>query len=149
LIIRIAVFFTGSHYNVVLPNTGSDPASTSYLNFTQYDGVLTPQVIYNFYNSEQLQVFVGAGASLNFSGYNSYKYITKYTDGSFPDDVQDNSPSLSKFWISLPLQLGIAINHKIEINVSYIPSSSLTKDNIASANVTSYQAGINYFFGRK
>jgi hypothetical protein len=148
LIIRLEFSFTTNSYNLSGANPQSTPSSQTILNFKQYDPSFAPQIIFNAYNTPQLKVFAGVGAAFNFSAYNSYQSITRY-GGSIPDNVQDNSPAFSKFWISIPIKAGITINNNIEISVCYMPSSSLTSDNIASANVTSFQAGVSYLFGSK
>jgi hypothetical protein len=146
LLIRAEVSLTSNKYNITVYNTGSTQ-SVSHLNFKQFTPAIIPQIQYNFYSTKALQVFASAGAAVNFSFYNQYQYITTYSS-SFANYVQSNYPDLSKLWVSFPLRAGVVLNNKIEISVCYIPSSSLTSNNVAvSANTTAYQAGITYIFG--
>ncbi|MDF2432901.1 MAG: hypothetical protein JWP44_2532 [Mucilaginibacter sp.] len=144
LLIRVELSLTTSQYNFVTVNSGT-PQSTSSLNFKQTTSAIAPQILYNLYNAKQIKVFLGAGTALNFSSYNHYHYVTKYS-GSFPDNIKDNYPALSSLWIAFPLRAGITINNRIEVSFCYIPSSSITTDNTTSVNATFFQAGLNYLF---
>lgn len=147
LVLRAELSFTVNQFRLTTNNDFTVPQSTSILNIKQYNPSITPQVIYNIYNAEQLKVFIGAGASFNFSSYNRRQYITKY-GGSFPDDVRDSFSAFSKSWVSFPLKTGIEINRKLEINICYTPSALIAYDSPFSSNIKSYQAGINYLFGQ-
>lgn len=141
---RAELSATMNQYNYSF--SGSSPAiSTSTLNIKQLNAALSPQIIYNVYNTAKLKFFLDGGAGLNFSSYNNYALVTKYASG-FADNVQDKYPALSSFWISFILKAGVVLNEHVEINACYMPSSSLTKDNINSVNVTSFQVGVNYLF---
>jgi len=151
LILRVELSFTANQYKVSIADNDNTPSSTSTLDFKQYNPSITPQIIYNLYNKDELKIFVGAGASLNFSLYNHYAYITKYDNSSFQDVVQNNYPELNKFWIAVPLRTGMVLNKKLEINICYTPPASILNDNVSSllqGHITSYQAGVNYFFGK-
>ncbi len=148
LLIRIELSASLNQFKVTNTYDSGTVPSTSSINFTQYNSALTPQIIYNIYNKAKLKAFIGGGIALNFSAYNKYQYIINY--GSlFPEIVQNNYPVFSNFWVSFPIRAGVAINNKIEISICYVPSSSITTDNVApSANITSYRAGVNYLFGK-
>ena len=143
LVARADFSFTANQYKFSSRNNVSQ--STSTLNFKQYNNSITPQIIYNMFNKEDLKVFVGAGASFNLSSYNNDQYVTKY-DGSFPDYVPNSYPPPSRFWICFPVRAGIELNKKIEIHICYIPSSPISHSGLFSEDITSYQAGLNYFF---
>jgi len=147
LLFRAELSVAVNQYKISNADNSGTPPSTSSVNFTQYNSSITPQIIFNIYNKEQLKAFIGVGAAFNFSAYNQYRYITNY-GGSIPDYIQNNYPAFDKFWLSFPIKAGITLNNKIEINICYIPSASLTNDNIDSGNVTSYQLGVNYLFGK-
>ncbi|HEY4322452.1 MAG TPA: outer membrane beta-barrel protein [Mucilaginibacter sp.] len=148
ILLRAEFSFTINQYDISNTNNTTTPQSTNSLKFTQYNYAITPQIIYNVYNKERLKTFIGVGAGLNFSAYNQYQYITKY-EGSFPDVIQNNYPAFDKFRLSIPITAGITLNNKIEFSIGYIPSSSLQKDNgTFLSDVTVYQAGINYLFGK-
>ncbi|MDB5134287.1 MAG: hypothetical protein JWP37_890 [Mucilaginibacter sp.] len=145
LVLRAEFSFTANQYKFSNRNNSAIPQSTSILNFKQYNNSIMPQIIYNMFNKEDLKVFIGAGASFNLSLYNHNQYITKY-DGAFTDYVQNNSPS--PFYMSFPIRAGIELNKKIEINICYIPSSTILHSGVFSEAITSYQVGLNYLFGK-
>ena len=150
LIFRAELSFTANNYSISYQYNLNFVPLVSTLNFKQYNNSLTPQVIYNIYNKENLKIFVDAGISLNVSLYNHYQFITKYPGTSFPIKAKDNYPVLDKFWTSFPLKAGISLNKKIEINVCYVPLSYIINDNSGfSGDIISYQVGINYLFGSK
>jgi hypothetical protein len=146
LIIRCELSFTINQYNFSTASSGN-VQSIGTLNFKQFNSAFIPQVIYNLYNGAASKFFLSAGAAFTLSSYNNYAYITKYS-GSFPDNVQYHYPALSSFWISFPIKAGLALSN-LEFNICYIPSSSITEANANSVNITSFQAGINYWFGGK
>jgi hypothetical protein len=147
LIFRAELSVTASSFNISNTNNTRVPHSTSSLEFTQLNGAVTPQLIYNIYNKQELKVFIDAGAALNFAAYNQYQYVTKY-ENSLPEDVQSNYPAFDKFWVSFPIKAGITLNNKIEINVCYIPPSTIVDDTIFKGNISSFGAGVNYLFGK-
>jgi hypothetical protein len=147
ILFRAEFSFTDNPYKFSGINNLSTPQSTSTLNFTQYNSSITPQIIFNFYNKQAVKLFIDAGISFNFSTYSKYQYTTTYND-SFAPLVQNNYPEFHQFWASFPIKAGVAINGRIEISICYIPSSSLTTYSTFSGAVTSYQAGVNYLFGK-
>jgi hypothetical protein len=149
--LRVEAAFTYGQYSFSERNTGGVTFSTSSLNLKLYNPAIIPQCVYNIYNTEQLKVFVDAGIAINFPFYNHYQLITKYD--SFQTVTKDNYPQLSKNYYAFPLKAGIVVSKRLEMYVSYIPSSSLTATNPGTtnfqSNITSYQAGLNYFVGTK
>jgi len=148
LVIAFELSATVNQFNVVNTNNPGIVQSTTTLKFSQYNTALSPQINYNFYNTEQFKVFAGIGLALNFSFYNQYSYITSYNNGS-PSTEQKNYPSLQAFWLSFPLRAGVAINNKTVIYIKYFPAASITSDNVAmSGNVSGIAAGINFILGK-
>lgn len=146
LVLRAEYSFTINKFK--LSGTGNTtPQSNSTFSATQYNNAITPQLLFNLYNKENLKIFVGAGASLNLSLYNDYKYVTSY-EGSLPDATQKHYPELEQFWVSFPIRAGIEISRKIEMNICYTPASAISTYNTFSGSITSYQAGLNYLFGK-
>ena len=148
LLVRLELGLTANKYDISVSDMNSVPQANSKLNFTQYIPSFTPQIIYNFYNKESLNVFIGVGASLTFAIYNQYQYVTTY-QGNFAESSQKNYPPFNKFWVAIPVKAGVAINKRIEINVSYSPSVSVLNDSSFGGNIVAYQAGFNYLFGGK
>jgi hypothetical protein len=146
IVLRADYSFTASKYNVSSQTYSSLGPVTNTVHFSQYSSAITPQIIFNIYNAENLKVFVGAGVSLNLSTYSNHQYVQTYS--TFTPFVMNNFPDFSQFWVSFPIKAGIVVNKKMEINVCYIPPSVISNYSTFSGFVSSYQAGVNYFFGK-
>lgn len=149
LVLAIELNGSMNSFNITNSNNPGIVQSTTYLNFKQINAAIIPQITYNFYNSNALKLFLCVGAALNFSFYNQYQFITKYAN-SQPNYIQNNYPEFQNFWLYFPVKAGIVINKRAEIYLKYIPSSSITTDNVSiSANISAYQVGFNYLLGSK
>jgi hypothetical protein len=143
VLIRIEAAFADNKFNFSNNTPGNLTSSTS-LALKQFNATIIPQIIYNFYSTKQLKVFVDAGVALNISMYNNYNYIANYFDGT--TTVQNQFPQFNKGFASFPLKAGVFINDKVEIYGGYSFPSSIVSSSGFGANITSYQAGINYMF---
>ncbi|HTI61230.1 hypothetical protein [Mucilaginibacter sp.] len=125
--------------------------ATFILHVKQFNTSFTPQLIYNFYNTKQLKLFVDAGAAITFSVYNNYKLITKYDSDAFQPNIQDKYPDFDKLWITFPIKAGVAIGGRFELYASYVASSAISDGKYTrfSGDITSYSAGVNFYFGGK
>jgi len=74
-------------------------ASATNPQFTQTSISVNPQIVVNVYNTDRFKYYVDAGASLNFSSY--------------------NVSGLTPFWVAVPFQTGVVLNHRWELFVSY------------------------------
>jgi hypothetical protein len=148
LYIRFELGFTYNQFNF----SNDDPSSVASgahvtLNVNQFNAIFSPQIIYNFYNGANFKLFADVGGAVSFSSYNQYALVTTYA--SIDPNVQKGVPEFSKVWFTLPLKAGAAIGKNWEVYVSYAPKTKLVPDARYSGSVTSYGAGLNYFFGGK
>lgn len=105
-----------------------------------------PQFIYNFYNTDPLKIFFGAGFNLNFtkSGTPTYTVTNPhYTVSLTPK-------KFNGLWYTVPVKIGAVINHKIELFGSYSFPASVDEDSYSShtGKISSIQAGVNFLFGK-
>lgn len=84
------------------------------LNYNQFTISITPQILYNFYNKDNLKIYVGMGASLNLSSYDGEHFSATTT--AVPSDI-----GLSGFWVGIPLQTGVMVNKSWELSFTYAP----------------------------
>jgi len=105
--------------------------STNQLKYNQFTISLTPQILYNFYNTDKLKIYAGMGASLNLSAYSGKEFTGTTT--ADPKDV-----ALSGFWVGIPFQTGVAINKSWELSFTYAPYTKYTPG---------YNAWSNHSFG--
>lgn len=142
LLIRLDLSFTGARQEISKVDEGVGKTTHS---FNQYTGSFTPQVIYNFYNSDPLKFNAGAGLSLNLSQYsNNIKQFENYKN----HEVEDmKKMDLSGFWVAVPVRIGTVLNKKYEVYAQYnYPVSAITNYTNYSISVTSWQVGFNYSF---
>ena len=148
LFLRVEASFTGAQFKLTSKGDGNGLPTTGVLNFTQYSTSFSPQLIYNVYDQQAFKAFIGFGLSYNILSYNSYAFITKYSNGT-PDYVNDEYPKFKHSDLSMVIKAGIAISQKIDISINFMPPASITDFSTTDANVMSIQAGVNYFFGRR
>jgi hypothetical protein len=122
-------------------NTGAQYAAT----IKQYTFTFLPQVIYNFYNTEKVKVYVGAGFGTNFSSYSNRKYGLIY-EGKV---VGGSAYDLAGYWLTFPVEAGLVLNKRIDIMARYSFPSSYSHYIVYSINNTGYQLTIHYLFGKK
>ena len=145
VIFRLEASVTQNKYSF-LYSTPTDLQRSASLDFKQFNVVLAPQVIYNFYSGANLKAYLGAGVGVNYSGYNSYAYTINYFDGT--TSTAAGYPQFDKIWLSFPIRAGVQIGHNVEVYAIYwIPQPIVTAGDY-SAHITSYQAGINFLFGK-
>jgi len=94
--------------------TGGDV--TYNYKFTQYTTSLTPQLLFNLYNTDKLKFYIDGGITLNLSSYG-------YNNAA---EVDQNGLQLQPFWAYFPLQAGVVFNKKIEIYFTYTSGASFS-----------------------
>ncbi|MBB6272966.1 hypothetical protein HDF26_003426 [Pedobacter cryoconitis] len=115
--------------------------------FNQFTINITPQIIYNFYNTNRLKAFVGGGPGLNFSGYSNNK-TTLYSNSGNETELTSRKIDLEKFNFSFPFTAGLVFNKKVEISAGYAFASPITNYSSFSINMQRYRVGVNYLFGK-
>lgn len=125
--------------------------ATIDLHVKQFNTSLTPQLIYNLYNAAQLKVFVDIGIAITNSNYGSYRLITSYDSEAFPSNVQEKYPEFNFLWMTFPLKAGVAIGKRFELYACYVPKAPISDGKYTrfQGNLTSYSAGVNFYFGGK
>jgi hypothetical protein len=106
---------------------------------------ITPQIIYNIYNGEGLKVFVDLGYCLNIMSYPPNQFTQ--SGGSITTGyniIFDSKSNYSAF----QLKAGVVIAKRFEIYGAYFPKANLSGALDYSNDITSYQAGLNYYFGK-
>jgi hypothetical protein len=142
LIFRFDLSFTGANYEI---SKVEESVGKTTHSFNQYTGSLTPQAIYNFYNSDKIKVNAGLGFSLNFSQYSNNK--KQFDNFHNPAWSNEDKVKLRSFWIALPVRIGAVFKKKYEVYAQYnYPFSSITDYMNYSISVKSWQVGFNYLF---
>ena len=146
LIYRAELSFSMSKNKV--STTTSDQANAALSqSFDQFNVALTPQVIYNLYNKENLKAFIGIGAAINFATYSNNR-LSRYN--SFRNDTEESSDmtEFEKLYFSIPAVAGVVINKNIEIAIGYSLPAAITNYSSYDITMQRMRIGVNYLFGK-
>ncbi len=112
--------------------------------FNTISVAITPQVIYNFYNSDNFKVYFGAGAQINLNFYsNQHNQIDFYLGGNLGQSY-DNPLKLNSFAVSPLGRAGMSFTN-IEVYAAYIGPTPVGG---YSLSTSSYRIGLNYALGK-
>jgi hypothetical protein len=125
------------------PVSGQQTPVNDVLAFNQFTATITPQFIFNIYNSDRLKVYVDAGAALHFSGYSNTGF-TNATTGA--NDPNEPGFEFSSFWVGLPLQTGVVINKKFEVFIASSLNAKFTSNTYDFIDNRSTGVGVKYLF---
>ena len=140
LIFRAELGITGAKVNystATLNNNGSE------LTFNQLSAIISPQIIYNFYNTSNFKIYLGAGLAFNVNNYTNHHYYNVYYLGNIRSQSLDNNLKMGSD-MNVVARAGTRIKN-IEIYGAYSPSAA----NAYFEKVTAYRVGVNYLFGKK
>ncbi|HWW41072.1 hypothetical protein [Pedobacter sp.] len=146
-IFRTDFAFFSSKNKVSLAESGNEYISDQSQAFDQLSLTLTPQFIYNFYNTSAWKVFLGAGLGCNFSKYSNIVY-SRYNSFRKEYETQEDTFKPENFNFSFPVSAGIVLNKKIELSVMYSMPTSITTYTMFSASMQRWKFGVNYLFGK-
>ncbi|MET3112487.1 hypothetical protein AAKU52_000198 [Pedobacter sp. CG_S7] len=119
--------------------------------FNQYTAQLTPQIIFNIYNTNKLKFFASAGLSLNLSGYDKSRgtnipYLDDYGETIFISE--DNYLELINFNYSARFNAGLVLNNRFELSAGYSVPSAVTQYAEYNIVVQRVTLGINFLLGK-
>ena len=148
-LLRTELSVTGSNTSIVT-NGFVNTAYTQTLKFKRYKASLNPQLIFNAYNGDNIKFYIGAGLALNYSTYsNKENRIIYYIGGQPLDPADEEFPNVQNLSFTITARTGVTISDKFDVYIGYLPASALNENIGYSLRATSYQAGVNYFFGGK
>jgi hypothetical protein len=130
----------------ITTTTSTDARARLGHSFDQFTAALTPQVIYNFYNTNQFKIFGGFGLGLNISSYSNNK-SSRYNSFRDETSIAENEVEFEVFNASLPVVLGITLHRKVEFSVGYVAPASLTNYIAYGVKMQRVKIGVNYLFG--
>jgi hypothetical protein len=144
---RVEVMYAESEFNSTYQLKVS-PYIAMRASFNQTAISLVPQIIYNFYNAQNLKVFVGLGVDFtHFSYSNSYF-------GSKDPNVSDNGIGETDPFAfnstdnSFIIKAGVKLHKNWEVYFNYVASTATTQGGYFGLNNSSKQIGLLYFFGK-
>ena len=119
--------------------------------FNQYTAQLTPQVIFNLYNTNKLKFFAGAGLSINVSNYdkNIVKNIPTLND--YGETILINGEDhieLIKLNYSARVNAGLVLNNRFELSAGYHTPSAVTQYSAYNIVVQRLTFGVNFLINK-
>ncbi|WP_184541853.1 outer membrane protein [Mucilaginibacter sp. FT3.2] len=142
LVFRAEAAFTVNKYKASLSYNNGDGIET--YSFSQNTLSIIPQVLYNFYNADELKIYGAAGASFNITKYGGNTFYNKQAGRSA--NIIHDYLTLESGWTSFPLKIGAVLNKKLDFWVSYIPNATFSRNLGYSVQVSAVQVGLNYVF---
>ena len=122
-----------------------------HYSINQYTISIAPQIIFNVYNKENVKVFFGLGASINYSFYSdNNKFIHQDNSTNIPTTEVVSDPfTFQSVWGTLPFRAGVTINKKIELSFSFAKAVYFGSSNsYFDASNQSVSLGVKYLFNR-
>jgi hypothetical protein len=154
IIYRAELSFQMSKNEISYTDLNKDRMLSSSHSFDQFGLTLSPQVIYNIYNTSKLKLFLGAGAGINYSTYKNNLSTTAseyfFNGGSIvhePETIKD-AVEMEKLYFSIPVTAGVVLNKKIEISAGYTFPSTISNYQLYNVRLQRFKIGINYLFGQ-
>jgi hypothetical protein len=136
------------------PGFGIQSTTVTDYKFSQRTVAVTPQVVYNIYNTAKLKVYLDGGMGFSFSGYSSHVLSATNTTifGTVTSKTINDPYKLSSISLNFPIQAGVIFNSQVEAYVSFTAAPNLTAAptvvNLTTAYVNnqSINLGVKYLF---
>ena len=144
---RAELLFSTSQFNNTYKLLVS-PYVEERASYNQTEISIIPQIIYNFYNAENLKVFLGLGFAFINSSY-SKAFFGSQNPNVSDQGIGANDPYLflnssSSFYF----KGGVKIKKKWEIFINYKTLLQVTQGPYFALNNTDTQIGLAYFWGK-
>jgi hypothetical protein len=150
LIFRIELAYAVNNYSFHdMPDPVDNIAQPETNSIKVQQGVIfiTPQVIYNIYNTDRFKVFADIGYSLNLLSYPTNQVTTSQYGKTANTNASEAFDSKGEYG-AFQFKAGVALSKRFEIYGAYFLAANLTNSLSYLNNLTSYQVGVNYFFGK-
>ncbi|GEO06130.1 hypothetical protein AAE02nite_37940 [Adhaeribacter aerolatus] len=131
-------------------NSVSDREQRNTYNLSMVIVSAMPQVIYNLYNKENFQFYLGTGAA--YSYYRTNQNILNRIptdDPDNPDAIIEDYVIIKKRGLNVVLRSGIVLKKKIDLGIVYFNPTEITNYTSAkgsSVKANNLQLSLNYLF---
>lgn len=124
--------------------------TTQKHSFNQIGLTFAPQVVYNVYNANQLQVYISAGAEANFSSYQKNELFKHSISNFYGEEttITQNPVDFVTFNFAPRAGAGVLLNKRFEISLGYGFPSSITNYLSFAVKAQRITAGLHYHFGK-
>ena len=107
---------------------------------------VTPMIIFNFYNADNLKIFGGAGISFSHYSFSNSYLGTQNHDGSESDIAANDPYYFNTFDNTFVLRAGVQVGKHLIIFGDYQSGVSSTKGGYFELSSTCEHVGLNYLF---
>lgn len=141
---QVSYSYVKASLSADLPSTLSYSSET--FKFNQYNFIASPQIIYNFYNTDSFKLYASGGIGFVFSNYTE---AYAFTLSAFPSSTGYGVYyQLQKSWVNYSLQTGAVLNKRVELFLSFNPRAAYTQYDDFSIASSSFGAGIHFLMGK-
>ena len=154
LIYRLQLSAYATQYEVArtgkVNTTLTSTTTTQKHTFHQFGLTFAPQVVYNVYNANQLQVYLSAGAEANFSSYQKNELFKHSISNFYGEEttITQNPVDFVTFNFAPRAGAGVVLNRRFEISLGYSFPSSITNYMSFAVKAQRITAGLHYHFGK-
>ncbi len=146
LIFRAGLGFTENKGTYSIDGSTGTPYTIDY-NVTQLMISLNTQIVYNIVNKNNFKFYAALGGAANYGSYSNVDHTITYHLTPTTSSISALQPiSVENVFFNATSKIGIQLNHKFELYLTYIPSYIFTNYANLSVGSTSYRAGISYLF---
>jgi hypothetical protein len=130
------------------PVTINTVTTNEIYSINQFTTSLTPQVIFNFYNKDDVKVYLGGGIGLNYSVYSKNQFSLADVNANNGTTVTPQPFPLNALWVNFPIQAGVMLNRKAEVSFSFAPYAYFTNSGSYYAGNKPMSLGVKWLLGK-
>jgi len=122
------------------------PYGNAVASYNQNSIALTPQALYNIYNTPNFKFYLGAGLSFGYYSYTNPEFHAQ--NPSTTNDFPVEPYYFNTINFPFLLKAGFRIHRNLDIYFDYYTGVTTTRGGYFGFNNESKQVGINYSFGK-
>lgn len=145
LAFRMEFILSADQYKSSTIYTGSPYVPVRY-SYTQLWGAVVPQVIYNFYSTENLKIYGGAGLALTLKKYSNATYDLNYANTQAKNNPLNNPDFFYKAATPVLIKAGTVFGRHWGIFMSYLTPTKVSRDFYFQVKTNPVLVGLNYYF---
>jgi hypothetical protein len=141
----IALRLSVTYWSASFSGTESDGQGTDTYKLSMSTITPSVDVIYSFYKTKAMKLFVGLGVGLNVASYPTSTYVQN-DPNIIAQDRYDLHPSPAKSWLNAHYRVGARIKRHFGVEIEAIPTGSLTNSVNFKGKVADYSLKALYYF---
>lgn len=143
--LHVQVSVSEASYNSLYENK-VDPMIGVKASFDDLIIAFTPEIIYNFYNAENLKFYGGVGFAVGYNNYSNAFFGPQNPNDNFYGTATNNPYYFRNTETSFVIKAGVQFSKRLGVFIDYTASSPLTSGGYFELNNTQERVGISYLF---